>query len=492
MPANSYTLPPPTGGWNDRDSLDVMPEMDAVTLENLIPGVGQVSLRKGYRRHSTGMGAAIESLFEYSKADGTRQLIATANGKIWNATTYDTTATQIGTGFTEDYWQAVNFNNVLVLCNGTDQPQQWDGSTLSAATYTGPTDNDFIHVTSYRSRLYFVQKNSTSIWYGGVDAITGATTEFDFGGIFRNGGYLLWCGAWTRDKGSGSTDLFIACSNMGEILVYTGANPGASDWALAGHFYIGTPLGRRSFVNTGAEMAILTADGLLPLSAMLQDSEITITEKIKNAFRMAAQSYQSNVGWDVVYYTRGGLLICNVPTATNSTANQYIMSTETRGWAKFTNINATCFSLLSDKLYFGGAGGIVYQADYGANDNNASIPWELKQAFSYFGDRSRVKQVAMARPIVRGESAMTYLLGVDVDFDSRQMTGTASVVGTGSLWDSASWDTATWDSGDTYRSPWQSVAGIGRAFSLKLKGSCKNAPFSLYATQVTFLPGGIL
>lgn len=494
MPATgqSYTLPAPTGGWNARDSLDLMPESDALTLTNVIPSVGAVALRNGYRSHSTGMGAAIESLFEYSKADGTRQLIATANGKIWNATTFEGTATQLGTGFTEDYWQAVNFNNVLVMVNGTDQPQQWDGTTLSAATYTGVTDNDLIHVTSYRSRLYLVQKNSTSVWYGGVDAITGALTEFDFGGIFKNGGYLLWCGAWTRDKGSGTNDLFIACSNMGEVLVYNGAYPAASDWSLVGHFYQSSALGRRSFANSGAELGILTGDGLVPLSSMLQDSDAAITDKIKNAFRSAAQLYRANVGWDVTHYPRGGLLICNIPTATNASAEQYVMNLETSAWCRFTNINAMCWCVFNDKLYFGGTGGVVYQADIGSNDNNMAIPYEIKQAFSYLQDRARVKQMLMARPIFRGDSALNYLLGVDLDFDSRQLTGTASTVGSGSDWDTASWDTASWDSGDTYKAKWQAIAGIGRCMSLKIKGSCKNAPFSMFATQITYQTGGVI
>ncbi len=490
--SQSYTLPPPTGGLNDRDAVDLMAETDALRMVNLFPGIGAVSLRGGYRSWSTGGGAAVLSAFEYNGQDGTRQMITAANGKVWNATATGA-ATQIGTGFSVNYWQAVNFGNRLVMVNGTDQPQQWDGTTLSAANYTGVTDNDLIHITNYRNRLYLTEKASASVWYGATNAITGALTEFDVSAYLRKGGYLLWCGSWTRDKGSGASDLFIMCSSQGEVLVYSGSDPGDAAWSIVGHFFLPVPLGRRSFVNMGSELGILTEQGIIPLSQILADSQGTITDKIRNSFREAAKLYKANVGWDVIHHPRSNMLIVNVPVATSSSSMQFVMNTLTGAWCKFTGLNAFCWTLLNEKLYFGGGSGVVFEADYGSNDNGAAIPFELKQAFSYLGDRTRIKQFLMGKPIVMGDSAMRFGFNVDTDYSDRALSNSITTVGTsGSLWDTATWDVSPWDSGSSYQANWYSVNGIGRCVAPRIAASAKNAPFSLSAIQVIYKVGSVL
>ena len=58
---NVASLPAPVGGWNARDSLANMAPPDAVTLDNLFPGVSSVSLRGGYSKHATGMTGQVEA-----------------------------------------------------------------------------------------------------------------------------------------------------------------------------------------------------------------------------------------------------------------------------------------------------------------------------------------------------------------------------------------------------------------------------------------------
>ena len=58
-------------------------------------------------------------------------------------------------------------------------PQQYDGSTVSNAAYTGiADDNKLVDVCVYKERLFFVEKDSASIWYLPVGTVTGALTEF--------------------------------------------------------------------------------------------------------------------------------------------------------------------------------------------------------------------------------------------------------------------------------------------------------------------------
>jgi len=194
LPATSVSFPPPIGGWNARDPLDGMPEVDAVRLENFFPNTQDIMLRRGFREHADGMGTGtIYTLAEYHKSDGTRDLIVGANSKLYEATTQGASATDITgtTTPTNDKWETVNFRDTLILVNGTDQPQQWNGSTMSDAAYTTvPDDSVFVDVTAYKNRLYFAEISSGSVWYGGVDAITGAVTEFDVQSLFNLGGSI--------------------------------------------------------------------------------------------------------------------------------------------------------------------------------------------------------------------------------------------------------------------------------------------------------------
>jgi hypothetical protein len=68
-------IPAPTGGWNARDALSAMDPADAVSLVNWIPDLGAVGVRPGYSSYCTGLGAAVESLMEYSAPDRLEQAV---------------------------------------------------------------------------------------------------------------------------------------------------------------------------------------------------------------------------------------------------------------------------------------------------------------------------------------------------------------------------------------------------------------------------------
>ena len=160
------------------------------------------------------------------------------------------------------------FKNTLILVNGNDQPQQYDGTTVSDATYTGTgiTDNDFIHVNVFKQRLFFVPKDELSLVYmDSVGAITGAATKLDLGDLCRKGGFTLFTATWTRDGGDGMDDYFAIFTSMGEVLIYNGDYPGGT-WQLQGRYEIPPPIGRRAAVQTGSDVTIITDRGWVPIS----------------------------------------------------------------------------------------------------------------------------------------------------------------------------------------------------------------------------------
>lgn len=495
MTAQSYSIPAPTGGWNARDPLDLMAENDAVRLVNAFPDVSKVRSRKGFTSHQSATSNAIQTLVEYAEMDGTRALLGASNGHIYDYTTASSPSS-LGSGFTNNKWQTATYLNIIVFVNGTDQPQQYNGTSLSAATYTGIADDSvLIQASVYKNRLYFVEKNSTSIWYGGAASVTGAVTKLDIGDVLKLGGRIYYAGSVTHDTGSGLQDLFCIITDKGEVITYSGTNP--SDWAISGRYFIPAPLGEyRCAFDLYGDLAILTENGVFPLSAILTGSTVldsqAITNKIQGAFTSAAKLYGSNFGWHGFVCPRSKWLIINVPLVAGSTSHQYCMNLLTGAWCKFTGMNANCFAMLSEEPYFATASGAVFKADNGTSDNGAAIEVDIKQAFNYFQNRSNIKQFLMSKPILTASGSIEFQIGFDVD--NQDATVGYSTVGVeaeaGASWGDA-WG-SEWAGGNIDISNWYSVHGLGRSGALKFKANLTNVSFDLTASHVTYKVGGFL
>lgn len=150
--ANTASLPPPIGGWNARDALANMSPTDAVQLVNWFPTPTDVSLRKGYGKASTGITGKVYSLMNYAKPDGTYNLFAAAETKIYDAK--PAVAVEFFSGITNSKFQHCNMSNqaghFLVACNGQDPTMIYDGSDwfYIATTTTAQTISTLTHVTT--------------------------------------------------------------------------------------------------------------------------------------------------------------------------------------------------------------------------------------------------------------------------------------------------------------------------------------------------------
>ena len=496
--ADSYSLPAPTGGWNARDPLDMMPPEDAVELINAFPDTNKVTTRNGFtvwqdETHAIGF------LTEYTEIDGTRTLIGGMNGNIYDFSSLGAPAALGGGGaFTNNQWQTASFLGQIVFVNGSDQPQKYDGSTFGNANYTGITDDSvFINISLYRNRLYFVEKDSTSVWYtSSASVVTGAVTEFDFSDMLKRGGYLVFAGSLSHDTGNGLQDIFIVISSEGEVLAYTGTHAGHSDWAIAGRYFMPKPLGKyRCAINMYGDLMVITETGVYPMSQILSpdnNEQDAITNKIQNAFNAAARVYSDNNGWSGLFAPKQKWVLFNIPVSA-TVSHQYVMNSLTGSWCKFTGMNASCWTLFNGNPFFGTASGAIMKADNGTNDNGAAINVSIQQAFNYFDNRENVKQFLQLRPLILASGNIELELGINVD---NRSDGEFSTVGTedasGADWDDSDWDVDDWAGGDIDVSTWETICGIGRSASIKMRTSLTAVNFSLTASHITFRTGGII
>jgi hypothetical protein len=474
--STAASLPAMTGGWNARDPLPMMKEQFAVLLDNFFPGTGSVDMRRGSVLYASDAGSGpVETLMEYASGSS-RKLLACGTGTIYDITNGGG-ATVLTDGFSSNQWVWVNFRGFVVAANGADAPVNYNGAALATSTITGTglAPADLNYVVAHKSRLYFAENNTLSFWYLATNAIQGSATEFDLSGIFRMGGTLTALGSWTRDGGSGSDDLFVAMTSRGEVAIYQGSDPSdANNWSLVGVFRVAPPMGRRCMIKFGADLAILTQDGLLPLSQVLPIDRSAagsqaITDAIKSAFTLAARNYGNSFYWQVFDYPRSNWLAVNVPVSSSEFAHQYVMNTLTGAWCRFRGMQAYSWGLLGDTLFYGGADGNVFQADIGYTDDGATITGDAWGAFSYFGARGRLKQFKLIRPLLSTLGSPTLAIGVVTDYDDTTPTGSVTFSSSSPLWDTIYWDESYWGTESTILKDWIGISGIGTAAAVRLR-----------------------
>jgi hypothetical protein len=455
------------------------------------------------------------TLWSKSATTNTAQTISTiTRGGTGNLTATLTTAVAHGlvTGNTVTVAGAVpaQFNGTfrITVTNATTFTYTMatapSGDASTVGTYsikyfvTGANTDRFATVNLFKERLYFVEENSLSFWYLPVDSINGAVSEFPLGGIFKRGGYLQAMGTWTIDAGYGVDDLAAFITSNGEVAVYKGSDPSdPNNWSLIGLWNVGQTFTRKCVFKFGGDMLLLTEDGLVPLSAGLQstrlDPRVNLTDKIFFAISQAASAYGNNYGWQMNYFAKNNMLILNVPVTGGS--EQYVMHNITKSWARFTNINANCWELSNDNMYFGGNGFVGKFYDTYA-DAGTNIRAFTQQAYSYFDRRGQLKRFTLVRPILQTDNGIPNVLcGISVDFDTIDLTTQISfnpVIDPIGLWDIDVWDNANYGGGLITTRIWQGVTGLGYAGSISMNVVSQGIEFHWASTDYVMEQGGVL
>ncbi len=481
--AQGASIPPPIEGWDAVSPVQAMSPKRAVRLENWFPQQSWVELRRGYVRHEAlAVDDPVESLMSFQGPESS-VLFAAAGSNIYDTADGDTA---VQTGLTNARWQRANFSGtvgaVLYIVNGADDPRWFDGISWTTAVITGSgiSAGDFITVTPHKGRLWFSINDSSDAAYLAADSVQGAAVKFPLGGNWSLGGHLMQIASWSLDGGNGPDDYLAFISSRGQVSIYSGTNP-ASDFALVGTYYIGPPIGRRCVEKVGADIAVVSIDGVVPLSKALIFEraalpKVSMTALIQRVMNQSASAYKDNFGWQLISYPRGTRAILNVPIAESDVQEQYVMNTLSGAWCRFIGMNAGCWELHNDDLYFGGNNGIVFKADTGATDNGAVIDYDMMTAFNYFGQLGIQKRWTMCRPLLTTDQTVQPGIAFNVDFqDNAPIQVPTSGVQPGALWDVALWDQGLWAGDVVTQSNWTSVSGIGYCASVRMVVQVGNA-----------------
>ena len=501
-PTRSAALQAPVGGWDTREALADMPETSAIIMDNWFPSADKVTMRRGFTEHVTGIGSAVESLVPYTGLTGASELFAVANGSVYDVTSAGSVGAAVVTGLNNSRVQTVQMGTsggqFLLGFNGDGTPVTYNGTTWSTTSIAGPTSANLIWANLHQRRLWFGEVDSLSAWYLAPNAISGAATEFPLAGIADLGGYIMAMGTWSRDSGAGQDDVAVFVTSEGQAIVYAGTDPAsASTWQLVGVFRIGKPIGRRCMMKAGADLVMITQDGFVTASSILtvdrtQADRVALSSQINRAVNDAVRDYGSVYGWQPILYPKGTQMLFNVPLSSTE-SHQYVFNTITGAPARFTGMNANCWALAGDNLYFAGSDGTVFLADNGMSDNGSNIAGDVLQAFSYFRSSQVTKAFKLCEPVFESTGDPNAALDLNIDFQVRQPTGTSSPSATTSArWGISKWGIGVWGTNGQIFRGWRGVRGIGRAAALRIRVNSQNARPSWVSTNFTYIPGGQL
>jgi hypothetical protein len=390
------------------------------------------------------------------------------------------------TGLTNARWQYTQMTNIfgeyLAAVNGADIPQKYNGTTWTNLTLTKQAGETYafdpkkmIHVHLIHRRLWFTEKDTGNAWYLPVNQIEGTVTRFGAGELFPRGGFLQCVKSWTVDAGAGSDDHAVFISSEGDVAVYNGIDPDATDgsFQLAGVYRIGATLGRRCAEKYGSDLLILCEDGVLPLTQILSQSKLlnptAISDIIQLKLSTDVSQYSDLFGWSLTVAHRANQLYVNVPTPQGN--RQYVMNSVTQAWCEFLGYNGTAWTIHNQELFFGGPEGIVAHGWTGVLDafdpvaeRGGAIQGFGLGAFAFLGRGAYQKHIKMARASIQAPTEPQLRLSVLVDFkteDTSPPIPPASLAYNPALWNQAVWDQALWGAISRIFLRWFGIGQVG-------------------------------
>ena len=505
-------MSPPYGGLDLVSPIDNMDPAYALELVNVFPGAGAPSVRLGYTQFNTS-GTTIPSvpinfIRELPLKTGVKHLIAATDSNLYKILSDGSVSVVTNpTPHTNGSFNSEIFANNLYLCNGVDTPQVYTGTGNAAnVTFTCTAGlSNLITCAAWKRRLYFIQKNSMSIWvHASVDVPgTGGAPKLDeildVQYVMTRGGYLLFAGSFTNQTAATSQDLFFACSSEGEVVFYSGTGP--TDWTLVAHYYIAKPLGFRAFVRVNADVWIITQDGIVSVDTLFQSSAAeaayVIGGKINPLITTAAESIPFSHDYSGFMWSSGRRVYISIPQS--STENYFLVySQDTKGWTTFRlfdgqHCNHSCIAF--DHPFYASTTGIVYQGETGqadaitATSSGQAITFSGRTAFSFYGARGNYKAFKDIRPLLKVKRGVTLSLGLDTDF-KRSSVSTSVTIPTSTF--------TPW--GSPWGSPWSAtvdyvfdryaVKGQGHSAAVRFGGAIKNTTLDIYGFEIRYDLGG--
>lgn len=499
----TVTLPAPTRGIIQSENEAYMQPGGAIVQDNWAPTLRGVKLRGGTTLYCdlhandtpvpprpSPLRQEVVSAFEYVVGDAVHKMFAAQKTKLFEITSG--APVLVKGGQNSGNYCAVQLSNMggdhmIVVNDAGDAPLYFDGTTwttFNADQIHGPVGTPVEHgrgltyVWKYRNRLFFIQGGTMNAWYLDINSYQGLLQLIPLGGAAAKGGSLLFGGTWSIDAGDGIDDKCIFATTEGELLIFTGNNPGdPANWAQQGRYAIGRPLGMNAHMSLGGDFLIATVDGIVPVSQAIQKDSgaldlAMLTRNIRDMWRREVAAKQ-NRPWTMKRWDIYGGIFVTWPGGNPGDRRCGVMNNATGAWCRFTyGYDALCFVAMRDDMFFGTQDGTVMQMERTGYDDGLPFVATLVGGWEMFGAASSTNVWHQARAVFAATAGQPFepALNATVDYQVTIPTPPPAGPDPGILevWDEGLWDHAHWDQPTAVRPPvrntmWKSIGKTGFA-----------------------------
>lgn len=465
---DALTFPAPTRGIIQSENESFMQPGAAIVMDNWKPTMKGASLRGGCAEWvQLPETTPIISAFDYDSGAAQHRMFAGNATKLYDVTT--STPVLVKSGQTSGNYASAQLANasgdyLMVVNDGGDAPLRYDGTSwtvLDAGQITGPVGTpvvagaNLVHVCKYRNRFFFIEKNSMNAWYLPLNAVQGALALIPLSGAATQGGKLLFVANWSIDAGDGIDDKIVFGTDLGELIIFTGGDPGvATDWRQEGRYDTSPPMGMNATLRIGGDLLIATVDGIIPTTAAItktrEELELAaITRNIKPMWRDEVNAKRI-WPWTMLYWHEYGGIFVTWPGTDTAGVRCAVVNAATGAWTRFTGWDATCFvSPGGVTMFFGTQDGRMMQADIGGTDDGLPYVCTIVGSWETFRSPAQMTTWWQARA--------HYFAGVGQSYNIQLSATTDYVVtlpppptampdpGVLDAWDQGKWDVAKWD-----------------------------------------------
>jgi hypothetical protein len=497
-------IPPPVGGLDWISPLATMDIKNAQVLDNFIARPQGAELRGGWQDVlDAPFDGAVVTLMSYSTPRSSLgKLFAAVGKKVWDVTpTIDPNnpgvpVEALEVPVTHGYWSWINYSlktekYLCAVAQGAgyytyDETDGWVEREI-----TGVENAEFTSITSWKQRLWFTQANSSEVFYLGIGEVLGGEAKFfDYGPMFKRGGYVQAITSWTMDGGNGPDDYQLIFGSQGDLLIYKGTDPSNADtYALVGDWYLGKfPTGDRFFTPYGGDVLVLSDVGLISVQALVTGAASAIGEQNPVIRKIQARvssrlSETINHNWEVRLITQLGVLLISAPKTKGGLYEHYCLGLTSKGWSTFSAMPINTGVMHNRVYYMGTANGRVAHAFDVENDgmlvsdpeygSGSTVQGRVTSAFTDFGKSAHLKRFLLARPIFQCSRAPSLKARMKLDYArGARLAATGNVDAEIAMWDNAIWDQAYWSGTGNVFHILIGVVGVGYlgAFELVVTG----------------------
>lgn len=468
-------------GIIDKTAPNLIPDNALVDAENAVIESGSVSKRNGYQSYAS-LITPITQLYNFFRYNGTRELLAVSNNKIYKDT--NGTLTAVGGTLTSNDTKSVVYKSrglqdVLILAD-KGKMKVYNGSLVAEATPYSPTTeeqtdpglNDLSNLTNFRAiaikkdRIFAAAHPTVKnrISFSHHDPKLGFAT-FDY-----------WPSSFFFDVGVEDNDeitelkvfrdaLIIFCKRS--IWALYGDGRSITDYELK---RINVPTGciaPNSVQMVGNDLFYLSDDHVYSLYSTEESyvSARVVSENIEKTLRKQARvDKEKAIG---CYFENKYFLSFSDGTC-------LIYDTLLKSWTKWTNVQANSFLNVDGRLLFSTNTGFVQEFKPNIyNDNGSAISFRINTKILDFGYDVQVKKLRTLWAIIKQYDNFTSTLDLRAMIDHFAVVSLLDNAEEGETNVAAKWDSGLWDEG-----VWDFAEIIQKELKLREKG--KNLQIVIY------------